>query len=101
MVMHVFDDMSGLVATESIRPRMDPEVVASLLQNDDLQQLLKEDTSFQDLICAVVRMNKADRAYFQNDHLNKVKGMCVLDASAEAVDCRFLQLHENPFLCEQ
>jgi hypothetical protein len=38
--------MSGLLATESIRPRMDPELVTSLLRNDDLQQLLKEDTSF-------------------------------------------------------
>jgi hypothetical protein len=69
--------MRGLALVESIRPRMDPEVLASLLRNDDLQQQLKEDEPFQDLIGDVVLMNKTDRAYFQNDPTDKHSNACV------------------------
>jgi hypothetical protein len=56
-----FDDMSGLAVAESTRPHMQLELGASLLQDDDLQQLLGRTSLFK--ICVVTRVNKADRAH--------------------------------------
>jgi hypothetical protein len=72
---------------------VDPELLASLLRNDDLQQLLQEDESFRDLICDVGLMNKkTGGTYFQDDPADKLKGLRVLDATVETVDCSFLHL---------
>jgi hypothetical protein len=46
-------------------------------------------------------MNQANRTCFIDDQLNKVKCMCALNVSVDTVDCLFLHLRENPFLCDR
>jgi hypothetical protein len=70
----------------------------SLIENHDLQKVLKEDQDFQNLICTLVNLNKTDRTYIQDDPWDKVKGVSVLNSSVDSVDCLFLHMYENPFL---
>jgi hypothetical protein len=89
----------GPPTTQEIR--LGHEMLDALLPNADLQTFLKEDEPFQDLICAAFYMNKTDRIYFQDDPLDKLKGMCVLNSTRETVDGLFLHLRENPSLCDR
>jgi hypothetical protein len=92
--------MSSQRLEKSLRPLMNQDLLTSLVRNGDLQKLLKEDEPFQTLICGMVKMNQTDRYYFTKDPHDKACGTCVLDSVSNTLDCVFLHLRENPFLCE-
>jgi hypothetical protein len=71
--------MSGPVRRRSIRPYLDQALLQTLSRNDDLQMLLKEDEPLQILICGLVRMNKTNCSYFQDDPLDKTTGIRILE----------------------
>jgi hypothetical protein len=76
------------------------DMLTSLVhENQVLQRLLKEDDDFQDLVCGFYYLNRTGRLYFQEDPLNKVKGIYVLRSTTEIADALFLHLRENPALC--
>jgi ankyrin repeat protein len=97
----LMDSMSSLGLAESIRLHLDQDMLQSLLRNEDLQKLLKEDEDFQNLVTSVSHMNESDRTYHHDDPMDKLKGMCVLTTSLDTVDCLFLHLRENPALCDR
>jgi ankyrin repeat protein len=91
---------SGVALADSIRPHLEPDLVRELVDNNELQDLLKEDRDLQSLICGLVNMNKSGRNYFQEDPSDKLKGVWVLESASCNVDCIFLHLQENYSLCE-
>ena len=56
-------------------------------------------TPHRDLANGMLAMNRAGRCYFFNDAQDKVQGICVLSAAHSNLDCLFLHVRENPFLC--
>jgi hypothetical protein len=87
---------------KTVRPNLNQEILETLLRNNDLQQLLKDDEKhFQNLICTVFYMNKTERTYFQDNPTDKLKGMHVLNFSLDTVDGLFVHLRENPALCDR
>jgi hypothetical protein len=91
-------DISALALVQSIRRNLEPEQLRALLRNDDVQKLIKEE-KYQSLICGVMKMNKTERKYIQEDPGNKLKGVRVLKAVWDNPDCVFWHLRESPCLC--
>jgi hypothetical protein len=95
-------DRTSQVLIDTVRPHLDRETLETLLENDDLQSLLKEDEPFQDLVCGVLRMNQAGRSYFLQEPLDNVSGVRVLHSvlSSSSTDSSpYMHLRENPSLC--
>jgi hypothetical protein len=93
---------SGAVLTEYLRPHLTPDLVTRLVDNDELQTLLKEDQDLQSLICGLVRMHKSGRNYFLEDPGDRPKGVCVMESASGNVDCLFLHVRENSLaLCDR
>jgi hypothetical protein len=93
-------DRTSQVLIDTVRPHLNRETLHTLLENDDLQSLLKEDEPFQDLVCGVMSMNQAGRSYFLQEPLDKVSGVRVLHSVASSnTDSLYMHLRENPSLC--
>jgi hypothetical protein len=58
----LIEGMSGLGLAQAIRPHIGPQELERLVENDDLQRLLRDDP-FQTLISHVYRINKTDRTF--------------------------------------
>jgi hypothetical protein len=80
-------------------PHLNQDILQTLVRNNDLQNLFKEDEHFQNLICSLMHMNSAGRSYFQRDPCEKLTGLSVLESTGGNVDCLFVHLRENPSLC--
>jgi hypothetical protein len=85
---------SGVALTETVLPHLIIDLVRDLVNNDDLQEQLK-DKDLQSLLCGLVRMNKAGRNYIQGDPSNTIKGLIVLNSIVHNVDCMFVHMREN------
>jgi ankyrin repeat protein len=95
------DSMSNQRLLQLIRPLLNPVTIKTLLRNDHLQRLHKEDEYYQMWICSLQWMNKTNRYYYKNDPFDKLAGIHVLDSVANTVECMFLHLQENPMLCDR
>jgi ankyrin repeat protein len=87
--------------TQSVRDNLVPDLIKTLVINDELQELLKKDEAYHHLIAGLVRMNKSGRSRALRDPSNKLPGLAVLDSISDNVDCSFLHLRENPSLCNR
>jgi hypothetical protein len=85
---------SSVVLTGSIRPHLEPELVQTLVGENYLQSLLREE-HYHNLICGLVCMNKTGRAYLKASPGDKEKGIHVLESVSDNIDCLFLHLREN------
>jgi hypothetical protein len=92
---------SGPVLAARLRPHLGPELVHELVDNEQLQGLLKDDDHLPSLICGLVRMNKSGREYILEDPSNVPKGLCVLESASGMVDSLFIHLRENATLCSR
>jgi hypothetical protein len=86
---------SGVALTETICPRLTPDLVHDLVNDEELQQLLLADKDLQSLIDGLIRMNMAGRNYIQAEASNILQGIRVLDAISDNVDCLLVHLREN------
>ena len=92
------------------------QLIQALLRNVHLQRIefkclrmdsnnnLEEETDVLKVvsICkGLLKMNRAGRKYILDDQINQAKGVEVLAAVRSKVDCLFLHLIENPFLCHR
>jgi hypothetical protein len=93
--------VSPVFLMQSVRPHVDQQLLHTLCRNNELQELLKEDEHFHELLCGIRNMNKTERTYFRQDPFDKFAGMSVLDHVSDTVDCLFVHLRENPFLCDR
>jgi hypothetical protein len=79
-----------------------PSLLKTLLQNNEMQNRIKEDHPFQDLICGMTKMCKTNRYYFKEDPFDALKCVQVLHSVSDiSVDCMFLHLQENPLVCDR
>jgi hypothetical protein len=89
------------LVTQSVRDHLQPDLIKTLVTNDELQELLKKDEVYHHLIGGLVRMNKSGRSRALRDPSNKLAGLAVLNSISDNVDCLFLHLRENPSLCNR
>jgi hypothetical protein len=52
-------------------------------------------------VCAILRLNEAGRRYLIEDGSSIAKGVEVLSAVSNEINCVFLHLLENPRLCDR
>lgn len=71
--------------------------VDRLKNADDWRSLLS--SGIRRIIDGILVMNKAGRRYLLTDPWTKEKGVTVLAAAADRLDCLFLHLRENRSLC--
>jgi hypothetical protein len=97
---YINEEQAGMVA--SIRPLLQeqPELTRTLVQNEDLQQVLAG-RHYQNLIGGIVRMNQSGRNYIQVDPGDKLKGAHVLGSVYDNLNGLFLHLRENAALCNR
>lgn len=82
-----------------LAPEIDEDNSVDLVEQENDQLLSSEAVSICD---GILEMNKAGRKYYiTNNQMNKAKGVEVLAAVTSKVDCLFLHLMENPFLCRR
>jgi hypothetical protein len=86
---------SGVALKQTLSPHLTPDLVHDLVDNDALQEQLKNDKDLQSLIGGLVLMNKAGRNYVQAESSNAIKGLAVLNSVSNNVDCTFIHLREN------
>jgi hypothetical protein len=97
--MPAFNETSRM--TQSVRDLLEPDLIKTLVTNDELQEVLKKDETYHSLIAGLVRMNKSGRSRALKDPSNKLAGVSVLNSISDNVDCLFLHLRENPSLCNR
>jgi hypothetical protein len=74
-------------------------VLNALLQNDELQQVLK-DEDCQDLICGIFRMVEVGRNHTQLENCKHY--VCMLETvSDKPADFMYLYLRNHPILCDR
>jgi hypothetical protein len=78
------------------------ELVSILRKNYGLERLLPEISCADDgTLKAILRLNRAGRRYLIEDGSSISKGVDVLSAVIDDIDCVFLHLLENPGLCNR
>jgi hypothetical protein len=96
--MPAFNENS--LMTLAVHDHLDPDLIMTLVNNEDLQELLKTDKAYHTLIAGLVHMNKSGRGKALRDHSNKCAGVSVLNSTADNADCLYLHLRESPSLCD-
>jgi hypothetical protein len=77
-------------------------LVSMLRKNYGLEHILPNVPCAEDgTVKAILRLNKAGRRYVIQDGSSIPKGVDVLSAVSDEIDCVFLHLLENPGLCER
>jgi hypothetical protein len=78
------------------------QLVSVLMKNFGLERL-GPDLSFTDegTVKAILTLNRAGRRYLIKDGSSISKGVDVLSAVSDEIDCVFLHLLENPSLCDR
>jgi hypothetical protein len=78
------------------------QVVSILMKNYGLECLVPGISCTDDgTVKAVLRLNAAGRRYLIKDGSSISKGVDVLSAVSDEIDCVFLHLLENPNLCDR
>jgi ankyrin repeat protein len=76
-------------------------ILISSLYDSDLQEML-QDEDYQDLICIMARMVKAGARSSTDDVESEPKDhVSVLESVSDTIDCIYLHLWSNPFLCRR
>jgi hypothetical protein len=92
---------TDLVVAQIALPLLTHEMLPDLLMPIAVEDWVK-DEDVQLLIAGMISMNMAGRNYFLNDHMNKAKGVRVMESISDiSVDCLFLHLRENLYLCSK
>jgi hypothetical protein len=78
------------------------ELVSILMKNFGLERLEPDIPCADDgTVKAILRLNRAGRRYLIKDGSSISKGVDVLSAVSDEIDCVFLHLLENPSLCDR
>jgi hypothetical protein len=78
------------------------QLVSVLMKNYGLEHLVPDIPCADDrTVKAILRLNKAGRRYLIKDGSSVSKGVNVLSAVSDEIDCVFLHLLENPSLCDR
>jgi hypothetical protein len=78
------------------------QLVSILMKNYGLERLLPEIRCADGrVVKAILRLNSAGRRYLIKDGSSISKGVEVLSAVSDEIDCVFLHLLENPSLCDR
>ena len=78
------------------------QLVALLRKNFGLACLVPHIPCADDgTVKAILRLNRAGRRYLIKDGSSISKGVDVLSAVSDEIDCVFLDLLENPSLCDR
>jgi hypothetical protein len=79
------------------------QLVSILMKNYGLERLASDISSADDdrTVKAILRLNRAGRRYLIKDGSSVSKGVEVLSAVNDDVNCVFLHLLENPGLCDR
>jgi hypothetical protein len=78
------------------------QLVSILMKNYGLERLVPDIPCADDgTVKAILRLNAAGRRYLIKDGSSIVKGVDVLSAVSDEIDCVFLHLLENPSLCDR
>jgi hypothetical protein len=78
------------------------QLVSILMKNYGLEHLVAEVRCADDgTVKAILRLNKAGRCYLIEDGSSISKGVEVLSAVNDDINCVFLHLLENPGLCSR
>jgi hypothetical protein len=76
------------------------QLVSILMKNYGLERLVPDIPCADDgTVKAILRLNRAGRRYLIKDGSSISKGVSVLSAVRDEIDCIFLHLLENPSLC--
>jgi hypothetical protein len=86
-------------SNEPIRQALDdPQTLKALLNNNDLQEMIK-DNDCQDVVCGMHRMMKACSRFNLEFQLESKHHISILESVSDAPDCFYIHLRNNPFLC--
>jgi hypothetical protein len=86
-------------SNEPIRQALDdPQTLTVLLNNNDLQEMLK-DEDYQDVVCGMHRMIKASSRIISEIQLESQHHICILGSVSDTPDCFYIHLRNNPSLC--
>jgi hypothetical protein len=78
------------------------QLVSILMKNYGLERLVPAIPCADDgTVKAILRRNAAGRRYLINDGSSVSKGVDVLSAVSDEIDCVFIHLLENPSLCDR
>jgi hypothetical protein len=78
------------------------QLVLILMKNYGLERLSPAIPCADDgTVKAILRLNRAGRRYLIKDGSSISKGVDVLSAVSDEIDCVFLHLLENPSLCDR
>jgi hypothetical protein len=78
------------------------QLVSILMRNYGLEHLVPDIPCADDgTVKAILRLNRAGRRYLIKDGSSISKGVDVLSAVSDEIDCVFLHLLENPSLCDR
>jgi hypothetical protein len=77
------------------------QLVSVLLKNYGLECLVPDIRVNDGRVKAILRLNGAGRQYLIKDGSSRKKGVDVLSAVSNYIDCVFLHLLENPSLCDR
>ena len=81
----------------------DERILEAYRKNYSLEECSLQLTNekHQSEVAAILRLNKAGRRYLVEDGpSSRAKGVAVLDAVNDDLDCLFVHLKENPSLCD-
>jgi hypothetical protein len=91
--------VSYMSCNEPIRQALDqPQTLNELLNNNDLQELLK-DEDYQDVVCGMHRLIKASSRINSEIQLEPKHHISILESVSDAPDCFYIHLRNNPSLC--
>jgi hypothetical protein len=86
-------------SNEPIRQALDdPQTLTDLLNNNDLQEMLK-DEDFQDVVCGMHGMIKACSRINSEMQVESQHHISILESVSDAPDCFYIHLRNNPNLC--
>jgi ankyrin repeat protein len=86
-------------SNEPIRQALDdPQTLNDLINNNDLQQMLK-DEDYQDVVCGMHRLIKASSRINLEIQLEPKHHISILESVSDTPDCFYIHLGNNPFLC--
>jgi hypothetical protein len=78
------------------------QLISVLMKNYGLERLVPGISCTDDgTVEAILRLNRAGRGYLIKDGSSISKGVDVLSAVIDEIDCVFLHLLENPCLCDR
>jgi hypothetical protein len=90
--------MSNNQALRGVLASPGPGSVNSLLNNNDLQEMLKGE-DYPDVVCGMHRMIKASGRINSEIQLESKHHISILESVSDTPDCFYIHLRNNPSLC--